>query len=60
MDELIDLSGPLGLLTEEMEPDSHAMRGNFPQALTHLALILSALGLNDALDGKGPIRSKAA
>jgi GH15 family glucan-1,4-alpha-glucosidase len=42
MDQTVELSGPLGLMSEEMEPESHAMRGNFPQALTHLALISAA------------------
>jgi GH15 family glucan-1,4-alpha-glucosidase len=42
MDELVSLSGPLGLFTEEMEPDSRSLMGNFPQALTHLALISAA------------------
>lgn len=42
MDGMMELTGPLGLLSEEMEPESHALRGNFPQALTHLALISAA------------------
>jgi pentatricopeptide repeat protein len=42
MDQMVELSGPLGLMSEEMEPETHAMRGNFPQALTHLALISAA------------------
>ncbi|MBV9196557.1 MAG: glycoside hydrolase family 15 protein [Solirubrobacterales bacterium] len=42
MDALVSLGGGLGLYSEEMECGSHAMRGNFPQALTHLALISAA------------------
>jgi GH15 family glucan-1,4-alpha-glucosidase len=42
MDQMVSLGGGLGLYSEEMEPGSHAMRGNFPQALTHLALINAA------------------
>jgi GH15 family glucan-1,4-alpha-glucosidase len=42
MDQVVGLSSDLGLYSEEMEPGSHAMRGNFPQALTHLALISAA------------------
>ena len=42
MDAAVRLAGDAGLYSEEMEPGSHAMRGNVPQALTHLALITAA------------------
>ncbi len=42
MEGIVSLSSDVGLYTEEMEPGSHALRGNFPQALTHLALISAA------------------
>lgn len=42
MDAMIGLASPIGLYAEEMEPGIHAMRGNFPQALSHLSLISAA------------------
>ena len=52
MDAAVSLANDVGLYTEEMEPGSHAMRGNFPQALTHLALISAAAILSEADEAK--------
>jgi GH15 family glucan-1,4-alpha-glucosidase len=48
---LVQLTSPLGLYAEEMDPRSHDHLGNFPQALTHAALVQAALALRDASDG---------
>jgi GH15 family glucan-1,4-alpha-glucosidase len=45
MQELADLASPLGLYAEEMDPISHEHLGNYPQALTHAALVGAALAL---------------
>lgn len=41
-DELLALTGPLGLYAEEYDPKSGLSLGNFPQAYSHLAQIDSA------------------
>jgi GH15 family glucan-1,4-alpha-glucosidase len=50
-DQLLGLAGPLGLYAEEMDPSTHQHLGNFPQALTHAALLQAALALDRATAG---------
>ncbi|MCU1430769.1 MAG: glycoside hydrolase 15-related protein [Actinomycetia bacterium] len=45
---LLQLATPLGLYAEEIDPTSREHLGNFPQALTHAALVQAALALRDA------------
>jgi GH15 family glucan-1,4-alpha-glucosidase len=45
---LVDLATPLGLYAEEMDPTEREHLGNYPQALTHSALVQAALAIRDA------------
>lgn len=47
-ERLLSRSNDLGLYPEEIDPESGAFRGNFPQALTHVALIDAARNLERA------------
>jgi GH15 family glucan-1,4-alpha-glucosidase len=50
LDELLPLGGPLGLYGEEMDPTTGEHLGNYPQALTHAALVQAVLALGDVTD----------
>ena len=52
--ELLELSGPLGLYAEEMDPHTGEQLGNFPQALTHAAFLQAALALRDDPPNRSP------
>ena len=52
-DALVALGTPLGLYAEEMDPATGHHLGNYPQALTHAALVQAALALRDARPGFG-------
>jgi GH15 family glucan-1,4-alpha-glucosidase len=56
---LLHLATPLGLYAEEMDPVSHEHLGNFPQALSHAALVQAALALRDAEADAGRVNPEA-
>jgi trehalose 6-phosphate phosphatase len=49
-DQVLELAGPTGLLSEQYDPRAERALGNHPQAYSHLALIRTALVL-DRLPG---------
>jgi GH15 family glucan-1,4-alpha-glucosidase len=47
-ERLVALRNDVGLLSEEYDPRSGRLVGNFPQAFSHIALINSACNLSHA------------
>ena len=50
--KLLGYSNHLGLFSEMVDPVSGEVLGNFPQALTHLAIIITGLELTEAIREK--------
>ena len=50
-EKILTYANPLGLFSEQIGPGGQSL-GNFPQALTHLALISAATTLDRALDDR--------
>jgi GH15 family glucan-1,4-alpha-glucosidase len=46
-EDLVGFGGDLGLFAEEADPTSGELLGNYPQALTHAALVQASLALRD-------------
>jgi GH15 family glucan-1,4-alpha-glucosidase len=55
-ERLIGLCNDVGLLSEEFDPRSGRMLGNFPQAMSHVALVNTASNLSGTV---GPARSRS-
>jgi GH15 family glucan-1,4-alpha-glucosidase len=59
-ESLLPLAGPLGLYAEEMDPPTGRHLGNYPQALTHAALVQAALALRDSSRTSPPMPGSVA
>jgi GH15 family glucan-1,4-alpha-glucosidase len=55
-ERLLELRNDLGLLAEEYDPGLKRQVGNFPQALSHIALVGAAMQLSKAT---GPVQQRA-
>jgi GH15 family glucan-1,4-alpha-glucosidase len=54
LEDLLSLANDVGLYAEEVDPDTAAHLGNFPQAFTHMALVTSCAYLSAARRGLLP------
>ena len=53
LERLLDVRNALGLLSEEYNIAGKRLVGNFPQVLSHVALITTALGLSGEVFQRG-------
>ena len=54
-EKLLGVTNDVGLLAEEYDVSSRSLLGNFPQTLSHLSLVHTALNLR----GPGPVHARS-
>ncbi len=52
--QLLSHANPLGLFSEDIDPETGRLLGNFPQAYTHVGLVHAAITLGELLDARAP------
>ena len=58
-DRVVAVANDLGLFAEEFDPGVGRQTGNFPQALTHIALVNTAHNLSDATKSEKPAMQRS-
>lgn len=48
-EETLKHASPCGLLSEQIDPGSHELLGNYPQGFTHIGLINAAISIDEVL-----------
>lgn len=55
---LLSFANPLGLFSEDIDPDTGKLLGNFPQSYTHVGLIHAAMTISELLEARdGKVRA---
>ena len=55
---VLSFANPLGLFSEDVDPRSGALLGNFPQAYTHVGLVHAAITIGELIDARdGRVRA---
>jgi len=59
-ERLIGHANPVGLFSEDIEPETGRLIGNFPQAYTHVGLVHAAMTIGELLEAReGRVRAWA-
>ncbi|HET8558347.1 MAG TPA: glycoside hydrolase family 15 protein, partial [Gaiellaceae bacterium] len=59
MEQILPYANDLGLFSEQIDPSSRELLGNFPQGLSHLALVNAAGAIEDAVGRDAGTSAKA-
>ncbi|EQD46605.1 glycoside hydrolase family protein, partial [mine drainage metagenome] len=54
-EHLVAHGNDLGLFSEELDPKTGELLGNFPQAFTHLGIVNAAAHIERAAENRGPL-----